>query len=59
MMKAGGNLGMNADDDGWADDMVERWFEEFETEQGDEPSREDQGRGAPRAWRTSEARAVD
>ena len=41
-MKAGGNLGMNADDDGWADDMAERWFEEGETEPGDEPSREDQ-----------------
>lgn len=40
-MKAGGNVGMNADDDGWADDMVERWFEEFE-EQSDEPSGEDQ-----------------
>ena len=41
-MNAGGNAGMNGDDDGWADDVVERWFEEFETEPGDEPSREDQ-----------------
>ena len=41
-MKAGGNVGMNADDDGWADDLAERWFEEGE-EQADEPSREDQG----------------
>ena len=42
---------MNADDDGWADDMAERWFEEFETEPGDEPSREDDGihAMAPRA----------
>jgi hypothetical protein len=43
-MKAGGNVGMNADDDGWADDMIERWFEEGDREQGDEPSRDDQGR---------------
>ncbi len=40
-MQAGGNLEMNADDDGWADDLIERWFEEFE-DQVDEPSREDQ-----------------
>jgi hypothetical protein len=51
-MQAGGKLGMNADDDGWADELAERWFEEFETEQGDEPSREDQSsrvRGTPPA----------
>ena len=50
-MNAGGNLRMNADDDGWADDLAERWFEEGETEQGDEP-RDDQGahtRSAPPA----------
>ena len=41
-MSAAGSLGMNVDDDGWADDLAERWFEEFETEQGDEPSRDDQ-----------------
>jgi hypothetical protein len=41
-MNAGGTLSMNADDDGWADDLAERWFEEGELEQGDEPSREDQ-----------------
>jgi len=41
-MQAGGNLAMTADDDGWADDLAERWFEEFETEPGDEPAREDQ-----------------
>ena len=51
-MQAGGNLGMNADDDGWADDMAERWFVEFETDEGVEPSRVDQSslaRGAPPA----------
>jgi hypothetical protein len=41
VMKVGGNVGMNSEEDGWADDMVERWFEEFD-EQGDEQSREDQ-----------------
>jgi len=43
-MNAGGNLEMNAGDDGWADEMVERWFEEGDREQGDEPPREDQAR---------------
>ncbi len=44
-MNAGGNLEMNAGDDGgWADEMIERWFEEGETEQGEEPLREDQTR---------------
>jgi hypothetical protein len=42
VMSAAGSLGMNVEDDGWADDLAERWFEEFETEQGDEPSRDDQ-----------------
>jgi len=37
-MRTTGNRDINADDDGWADDMVERWFEEFD-EQGDEPAR--------------------
>ena len=53
-MNAGGTLGMNADEDGWADDMAERWFEEGDAEQGqgDDPSREDHSsrtRGAPPA----------
>ena len=40
VMSTVGNLGMNADDDGWVDEMAERWFAEFE-EQAGEPSRED------------------
>ena len=42
-MNAGGTLRMNAVDDGW-DEMVERWFEEGDREEGEEPARDDQPR---------------
>ena len=51
-MKAGGSLGMDADDDGWADEMTQRWFDEFETEQG-----QGQGQGDVPSW--EDQRAVD
>ena len=43
-MKAGGTVRMNAVDDGWGHEMVERWFEEGDREEGEEPARDDQTR---------------